>query len=204
MYLFYKDFLASSDEFLFNADSDLIFNRQWLRRALEIIHKTDGILSVFNATSHPAKEIVNDELCIKETIGAAGTLFRRDRIEEIINNFSLSKKPEIVSFDWKWSKYFNDHNVRIYCANNSLVQHIGYYGQNSVLKHRKTIKTYFDYGRNFVVDTIETGKIINDIFEQFNDQNRLEDERIVELLSKRPISKIKKLIKKLIRFNEDQ
>lgn len=204
MFSFYKDFLLSSDKFLFNADSDIIFNKKWLLNGLELIDSTDGVLSLFNATSHQVKEIVNDKVCIKNSIGAAGTLFKRERVEEIVNYFSKLPNSEISSFDWKWSDFLTKENIRIFCTNESYVQHIGYYGQNTTIRYRgykiiKTQKPYFDYGRNFKVDSPDTGQIVNDIFEQFIDQNRNEDERIINLLSKRPISIIEKIIKKIIR-----
>jgi len=39
------------------------------------------------------------------------------------------------------------------------VQHIGFIGQNS--------NYFYDYGRNFTVDSVEQGQVINDIFEQY-------------------------------------
>jgi hypothetical protein len=205
MFSFYRDFLSSSsDKYLFNADSDLIFNKKWLVHGLELINKTDGVLSLFNATSHEPEEIVDSTFCIKKNIGAAGTLFTRERIEEIINNFSKLPSSDLTSFDWKWSDFFAKNNIRIFCTNESLVQHIGYHGQNTFIKYRgyriiKTQKPYFDFGRNFKIDSLETGQIINNIFEQFIDQNRTEDERIINLLSKRPLARIEKIIKKILR-----
>jgi hypothetical protein len=204
MFSFYKDFLTSQDKFLFNADSDIIFNKKWLLNGMELLDSTDGVLSLFNATSHPSKETVNDKVCIKESVGAAGTLFTRKRVEEIVDYFSKLPDSNLSSFDWKWSKFFVNNNIRIFCTNNSLVQHIGYFGQNTTIRYRgykriKTQKPYYDFGRNFNIDSLETGQIINDIFEQFIDQNRLEDERIINLLSKRPISIIEKIVKKMIR-----
>jgi hypothetical protein len=203
MFSFYKDFLSSQDKFLFNADSDIIFNKKWLVHGLELLRGTDGVLSLFNATSHPAKEIVDDKVCIKESVGAAGTLFTRERVEEIINYFSKLPNSKLSSFDWKWSEFLVKNNIRIFCTNDSLVQHIGYYGQNTTIRYRgykriKTQKPYFDFGRNFKIDSIEMGQIVNNIFEQFIDQNRNEDERIINLLSKRPISMIEKIVKKIL------
>jgi glycosyltransferase involved in cell wall biosynthesis len=160
MYLFYRDFLSTTDEYLFNADSDLIFQKGWLPRSLDMIKETDGVLTLFNANSHPAKKIINEKFCIKDTIGAAGTLFTRSRIEELMRNFFIIDKIGVRSFDWKWSNYFTQHNIPIYCVNESLVQHIGYTGQTTVFGA-------FDFGKNFTVDSPENGQIINDMFELF-------------------------------------
>jgi hypothetical protein len=207
MFSFYKDFLASQDKFLFNADSDIIFNKKWLLHGLELIGSTDGVLSLFNATSHHAKEIVNSTFCIKETVGAAGTLFTRERIEEIVNYFSEFQDSELFSFDWKWSEFLVKNNIRIFCTNDSLVQHIGYHGQNTIITYQgykkiKTHKPFFDFGKNFKIDTLETGQIINDIFEKFVDQNRNEDERIIKIISREPITQIKNFIKKVIHYDK--
>lgn len=167
MHRMYEDFLTTTDEYFFNADSDLLFCKDWLNRALEYIKDTDGILSLFNAGSHPVQEAVNEKFCVKQHIGAAGTLFTRKRIEEIMKQFP----DKTESFDWKWSRFFNENNARIFCVNNSLVQHIGYNGQN-------TNPFSFDYGRNFIVDSAENGQAINDIFELFLDT--LIDEAAIE------------------------
>ena len=130
-YSFYRDFLSTSDSFLFNADSDLLFSKNWLVDGLKLIKKTDGILTLFNATSHPVKEIHDDTFCIKNHIGAAGTLFTREKVEQIVDYFSKTNETAIKYFDWKWSELLNRNNTRIFCVNNSLVQHIGFVGQNS-------------------------------------------------------------------------
>jgi len=157
----YNDFLSTSDKYLFNADSDLIFNIDWLSKGLELIEKTDGILTIFNASSHPVINNYDDTFCIKKHIGSAGTFFTRSRIEEIINYCKNNNIKGDYSLDWKWSEYFFNNNVRIFCTNKSLVQHIGFTGQNS--------NYFYDYGKNFKVDTIEQGQVINDIFEQYID-----------------------------------
>ena len=203
MFLFYRDFLASGDEYLFNADSDFIFKKDFLAKALELIEQSDGVLSVFNATSHPVKSIYNEHLCIKDSIGAAGTLFKRKRVEEIMSNFSALDPGNISSFDWKWSRYLGESNVRIFCTINSLVQHIGYLGQNTLInvpgfKKIKTHKPFFDYGRNFIVDSSENGQVINDIFEKFIDQNRNEEERVLKEIAKLPFSVFKTRVKKIL------
>jgi hypothetical protein len=167
-YQMYRDFLSTSDTLLFNADSDLIFRKDWLTTALKLFEKTKGILSVFNANTHDSYKTVDDELCLKKTIGAAGTLFHRDRVSEIMAN--IDSFDTITDIDWQFSKYFSGKDFPIYCVNNSLVQHIGYFGQHT--------KYYFDFGRNFKIETANQGRIINDIFEKFIDDIRnLETER---------------------------
>ena len=175
MYQMYTDFLTSADDYFLNADSDLIFYSDWLNSALTLIRETAGILSLFNAVGHPADKIVNEKLCTKKYIGAAGTLFTRTRLEELMEQFP--DIDQVNGFDWQWSEYFCKKNIPIYCVNNSLIQHIGYTGQNS--------KAFFDFGRNFTIASVSQGQIINDVFEQFltgllEYQNR-EQERLLRL-----------------------
>ena len=163
IYSMYKDFLFSEDDFFFNADSDLIFNKDWLRKATELINETDGILSIFNSNTHDVYQLINNELCLKKDIGSAGTIFSRNRLEELLMHFNQIE--EIKGLDWQFSEYFKNNNVRIFCVNQSLIQHIGYRGQNSSF--------FFDYGRNFKIESIDEGQIINDIYESHMDNIRI-------------------------------
>jgi glycosyltransferase involved in cell wall biosynthesis len=187
IYLMYKDFLSSSDKYFFNADSDIIFNRKWLSTALDLLPKTSGILSIFNGFCHPVKRMADQDLCVKETIGAAGTLIIRERIEELLKKFIYEDSAR--SFDWLCSQYFTSHMIPIYCTNKSLIQHIGYHGQNY-------LSGFFDYGRNFDVEDTVTGKIINDVFELYLMKNREYYSQIVKKTKKNLFLRIiKKLYK---------
>jgi hypothetical protein len=170
IYQMYSDFVSTSDLFLFNADSDLLFKKKWLNTALGLIKETSGILSLFNANSHESYKTINNELCLKKTIGSAGTLFTRDRVVDLLTEINSIEK--VKAFDWQFSEYFDKAGLPIYCVNNSLVQHIGYNGQNTGF--------YFDFGRNYQIDTLEQGQIINDIFAMFiDDIHKKETERQV-------------------------
>jgi hypothetical protein len=186
----YCDFLLSSDEYFFNADSDLVFRPRWLDTALELIQKTEGVLSIYNSTFHRSNGVLDENLCIKKNIGSAGTLFTRKRVEELISHFADT--DDLNSFDWRWSEYFSRRNVPIYCTNASLVQHIGYHGQNY-------LSGFFDYGKNFIVENIETGQTINDIFELFLSTNRERHDKLMKRIDKNPFLRlVRKLYKKLI------
>jgi hypothetical protein len=174
MYQMYADFLSTGDDYFFNADSDIIFNNQWLNTALKIINKTDGILSLFNGVYHNAYKILDDELCLKNAIGAAGTLFSRNRIEELLNHFDSIK--QVKSFDWQWSEYFVNNGIKIYCVNKSMVQHIGYTGQN--------VGVYFDVGKNFKIESIEDGQIVNDVFAKCMHGIMVKDRKRAEIIEK--------------------
>jgi hypothetical protein len=190
IYLMYKDFLLTQDEYFFNADSDIIFSKEWLSTALNLLPKTNGILSIFNASSHPLKKNVDNDLCIKETIGAAGTLISRQRVVELMRVFDF--EDSAASFDWICSQYFTSRGIDVYCTNNSLVQHIGYHGQNY-------LSGFFDYGRNFNVENAETGQIINNIFELFLMTNREHHIKLMKRIDKNPFFRlVRKFYKKLI------
>lgn len=152
IYYMYCDFLKSEDEYFFNGDSDLIFSKMWMRESLKLILKTEGVLSLFNTKTHPKLSDIDEELCLKRTVGAAGMLLTREHVKEIVMKFRNEDK---MSFDWKVCDFFKRRKINIYCVNNSLVQHIGFESLNSR-------KCFFDYGENFIVDTIENGKILND------------------------------------------
>ncbi|MDR3325028.1 MAG: glycosyltransferase family 2 protein [Spirochaetaceae bacterium] len=174
MYQMYADFVSTGDDYFFNADSDLIFNNQWLNTAIDLIEKTDGVLSLFNANSHNHYKIVDDALCLKNTVGAAGVFFQRSRLVEVLIYFNSIHK--VKGFDWQWSEFFTNNGVRIYCVNKSLVQHIGYAGQNAGI--------WFDIGRNYTVETVADGQIMNDILEKSIDNIRIKDRDREEQINK--------------------
>lgn len=193
MYIMYKDFLNSNDDYFFNADSDIIFHKDWIEKSLAMILKTSGILSIFNANSHEVTALIDSDLCIKNSVGAAGTLFAQKRLKELMVQFPDIK--DVRGFDWQWSRYFTDNGVHIFCSNNSLVQHIGYTGQHS--------SYFFDFGRNFEIETVQEGQIINDIFEAFIDEckiKRLREAREQDALANDFLYHIKRCIIIIIKY----
>jgi len=181
----YHEFLSTSDELFFNADSDLIFGKDWLKTALNLFSRTKGVLSVFNANSHESYQKIDEDLCLKKSVGAAGTLFHRDRLSEFMSN--IRSIDMVKAVDWQFSKYFISIGLPIFCVNKSLVQHIGYGGQNT--------KYYYDFGRNFKIETLNQGQIINDIFEKFvDDIRKSENDNILYHLRRCVVIIIKKLL----------
>lgn len=154
----YNDFVQrnKSGDVLVNCDSDLIYNNNWLYDALEALKKTDGVLSVFNTNNH---QVINDlgEFVSKKDIGSAGTLFKYEIVQSIIDRF-----PDIClsAFDYKWCDFLQKKGIQLLCTRESLVQHIGIDGFNSDISS-------FDYGIGFKVDTRDNGQIINDIIENY-------------------------------------
>lgn len=149
----YRSFLEKGDDILLNADSDLIFDTGWLDAVLKYLPKTDGILSLFNSISHPCK-MNESELCIKETIGSAGTLMTRAAVEAICD--SIKEEEMINSLDWNWCGLFNKQGKKIYCTSRSYVQHIGFHGFNSSSGR-------MDIGDDFSVNNLVNGQILGDV-----------------------------------------
>ncbi len=160
----YCDFLESDCDFLFNADSDLIFSKNWMEEGCNYISKTDGILSLFNTQLHKTRE-VRGNLLVKNTFGAAGTLFSKKNIEELVISYKAGFfSPDYI--DWGFCRYFSEQGKTLYCTRKSYVQHIGLRGFNSGNKG-------FAYGSGFNVDTIHNGQTINDILENFEESKEV-------------------------------
>ncbi len=154
----YNDFLKSGDDILFNADSDLIFSRDWMEEGIRLLELTDGICSIFTTPTHPPIS-EGETLHEKKDIGAAGTFFRRDLLERFVKEGNASKSIGSEGIDYQWCRYFRSIGCRIYSSSRSFVQHIGFDGYNSSMDN-------FDYGEGFHVDSISNGQFINDSIEE--------------------------------------
>lgn len=160
----YKDFLKYEDEILFNADSDLIFSQNWMERGIALLEMSDGILSIFNASMH--KQIVNQgDIVEKEDVGSAGTFFKHDILEKLINSKHQTWETCLEGLDYQWCTFFKSIGIRICASSNSFVQHIGFEGYNSTMDN-------FDYGVNYQVDSILNGQLINDALEEKFSKNK--------------------------------
>ena len=153
----YEDYLQTEDSFFFNADSDLIFRRDWLRVLLDLIKYTDGILSAFNTSATETLDGVlrvnSYNLIEKKVLGAAGVLFSHDCIETIVKK---NITGTIGTFDIIWSDIFRKKGKTLWAVEESVVQHIGVSGFNSDGER-------FVYGNGFRVDSISNGQTINDV-----------------------------------------
>ena len=157
----YRTFLETGDDYLFNCDSDLIFDRNWLNTTLRYIPDTDGVLSLFNTKNHP---IIDDsgDLCIKKTVGNAGTVMSKQIVEMICNNIDVNETVD--SLDWNWCGVLNENGLKVFCTNRSYVQHIGIYGFNSS-------RAAMDIGDCFHVDSEINGQILSDVLYDAVTQN---------------------------------
>lgn len=188
MFFMYKYFLQTDGQYFFNADSDLIFHKEWLNHIMKNIEKTDGVFNIFNSRIHKTVGNLENGIVIKEMLGAAATFFKRELVERIVKNVGDTSK----SVDWQWSNYFNENNVRLCCSEKSYVQHIGFVGQNSA--------TGADYGYGFEVDSVLNGQILNNtLMPYFEKQQELWENEKYKSLSYRIgdfILKPLKIIKK--------
>lgn len=154
----YADFYESNDQYLLNADSDLIFSTDWMEELFDFLPMTDGFISLFNSSNHKTIQEING-LCIKEDVGAAGAVFSKDIIGLLLQSkedYSFGQK-----IDWEFSKCLKQNNIRLFVSKNSYIQHIGITGYNSR-------KCCFDYGMNFKVDSLLNGQLINDSVEELS------------------------------------
>lgn len=78
----------------------------------------------------------------KKSLGAAGVVFTRMRVLDIMSNF---KRHRVEGFDWQWSDYLVNSGKTLYAFRQSYVQHIGILGQNN-----KGLIHEYDYGINFI------------------------------------------------------
>lgn len=158
MYQMFSDFLSTQDEALFIADSDLIFNPDWLLKIKLFFNYTDGVLSVYNSVNHEAtSKILIDgyTFLLKKHIGAAGTILQRNIVELIIKNVPLS-----FSFDWDWSNYLVNEGLRLMVLEESLVQHIGVTGENN------NGQWGIDFGLNFYPGNTNNEKVLIHFFQE--------------------------------------
>ena len=136
----YRDFFDTGDDLFIGADSDMIFRPDFLNIVLKLIEKTDGVLSLYNSSLHKAiSELkAGDEDCvIKRHIGAAGVVFTRKIIEDIIENVQIGG-----TYDWRWAEFLQQQGRRLIVTKKSYVQHIGIDGENNNLE-------VYDFGENF-------------------------------------------------------
>lgn len=156
-----KDFADSDNEYLFIADSDLVFNTDILEQIKngikELEEKNETVIfSLFNAHTHKAIGDYSERFEIKKDIGSAGTVISKEAVKKFINKEYSNKK---ISFDNFYCNMLTKEEAKILCSKNSYVQHIGIIGQNSFINS-------VDMGINFNVDTIHNAEAIIDVLQK--------------------------------------
>lgn len=117
---------ATGREMLLVLDSDLVVASDWIARALPLMDRCDGLLSLFNTPNH-ARLATDGPLVEKASVGMAGTIWHRDLAAEV-----LSSVPPGKSWDMRAAEHVRARGRRIFAVRDSLVQHLGFgSGQNS-------------------------------------------------------------------------
>ncbi len=199
----YKDFLRTEDDILVVIDSDLLCNPYFIEFINDNIDRTDGMLSLYNSILHEPLYELDETFVIKAHVGSAGTVFKREIVSLIVDNEQLNFR---AGYDWEWSAYLNDAGIRIFVARESMVQHIGLFGQNcngtltveigrnfkpvSIYNYEAALTAYEKTIENYRHMTLSNYDVFNDAFK------KTKDYRIGRALLY-PLRKIKGLYRRL-------
>ncbi len=145
------DFLNTDNDVLMICDSDLLLRPDTIDYIYKNFDKTDGFLSTYNSELH--KNLYCDgEFVYKQDVGFAGICISR----RLLSKFIDKQKSQPRSMDFKLSKFLIDNNVRLLVPEHSLVQHIGFDGQNCG-------NTSVEFASNFIPLSDFNKKIINEL-----------------------------------------
>lgn len=175
----FMDFLESDCDYLFCADSDLIYTKNILRVIENIIYKLKRankpvIFSVFSEKHHTTFEEFDPELCKKKFLGCAGTVMGKDIIKLFIENVPLRYNEEIEGIDCYYCNILNSLNYDMFCTKKSYVQHIGVVGQGADLVD-------IEWGIDFKIDSIVNANAIYYICENYY---KIDEEKIKSIALK--------------------
>jgi len=168
-----KYFNSSNYDYLFIADSDLIFDKDILKtieKHIKCFDKDEPILfSLFNTLNHKIID-ENKNFYIKDSIGAAGAIINKKLVNMYLNNENKENYP----IDYDICKYYKSLGYFIYTTKNSYVNHIGIDGFNSNAFR-------FDFGYNFNVNSLTNAKAIIYVYEKYiNISNTYKEKSILE------------------------
>ena len=160
----YRDFCKSQENYLFNADSDLLFNSNVIDIIEENIRVTERInsktiFSVFNTPNHKTIKKIDKNLYQKELIGAAGAVLSKQAVKTFIETIPKQYSYKIPSIDHFFCSKLKQDDYKILCTQNSYVQHIGLIGQNSFFYNT-------DWGENFEIETFNNAKAISEVLQE--------------------------------------
>jgi len=121
-----RQLLETDADVLLVLDSDLLVSANFLETGISLLRETDGILSLFNTPTYPVIA-TRGPLVLKKSLGAAGTLWRRDVAAKVFN--AVPASPE---WDRHFSEFLVGAGIDLCVTRDSLVQHLGYSsGHNS-------------------------------------------------------------------------
>jgi hypothetical protein len=145
-------FLKYDMDYLVNIDSDMLVASNLLDQLHELVNETQGIFSLFNTNSHPAEKI-GPKWVEKKSFGSAGTVIRRDLVEQIIKQVPVS-----VHWDWDWCAWLKTKKIALVAVRESMAQHLGLTsGQNtSAYKMGDFGQQFIDYNGSNAASSIES------------------------------------------------
>ena len=153
----FLDFLATGDDVLLSADSDLLFRPDFLEIIKAQINNTDGFLGLYNSALHgsfKSLDINGFPFVEKTEVGAAGSAMSRDIIQLIVDNIPPGKE-----FDCRWARFLHQKGKRLLVTRDSYIQHMGLHGFNC------NGSTSVDFGLNFFTPDLDDQRVMADFFQ---------------------------------------
>ncbi|HIP14035.1 MAG TPA: glycosyltransferase [Sulfurimonas autotrophica] len=188
-----KNFLMTDDDILLLCDSDLILHPESLDFIENHIKQTDGILSIFNSSAHSKVCDFSDKFILKDSVGAAGTVFTQTIMQELINNIS---EEQANFWDWSFCAYLREKGKRIFVSKQSYVMHTGIDGENSNIM-------LFEFSQNYQPGTNFEEEQLNKLNQKFINAytSILLKEKISILMDKRKRYILRKVVSTLFGKN---
>ena len=161
----YEAFLESDCDYLFNADSDLVFNKDLLKIIEKNIQSLENaakgvIFSLINIPEHQYIKDFDENLCYKYSVGAGGVVFSRKVVELFINKLPERYTVKFPSIDHYFCHILRENNYDIFCTKKSYLQHIGLIGQNS-------FGLRVDWGKDFEIDTVTNANAVVEVLQNY-------------------------------------
>lgn len=178
-----KHFLTTDDDVLLICDSDLIVHADALNFIENNIDQTEGVLSLFNSSGHKEmkKDARIDKFVLKKYIGAAGVVFSKKIVRELIENIAYKSAN---MWDWAFCNYLQKNDIEIFVSKQSYVLHTGIDGENSNL-------LLFEFSKDYVPS--------NDFDKtQIDKLNRL---FVGSYIKMSDFTKVKIILRKILRVN---
>ena len=129
----------TKDQFIITADSDVLYNPQWINKLIEAKESVPkdirlGMLTCFETKSHKVIGDFNELLYDKKTVGGFCAFVNRDLV--------MHERLNIEAWDHSVNSIGRDKGYKFLCTKVSYVQHMG--------KGKSGNGLSWDTGRNFV------------------------------------------------------
>ena len=102
-----RQLLETDADALLLLDWDFLVSSNFLAAGVALLPKTDGVLSLFNTPNHP---VIGSRgpVVLKQSIGCAGSLWRRDIAARVFNEV-----PGGPRWDWRFSNFLVEAKIAI-------------------------------------------------------------------------------------------